>query len=395
MAEDSSTPPPFPEGAFETIAARPVDAAPLPFSGNAPPPPPMATKKRQRTGTIAENRIPSPLPHPTPPPPHAPSPAMGWGALAPPPAAPAPLAPFEDRQDRLTRAAQDGATAASLEAARGEHDSVSDSSKRPASPEVRPARDDVVLDLVWFDAAAASRLEHEPLLRTAGDALEDAWLDKNEASQPHERARRAHVDAMHRAPRRPLGELGERLAAASEARPAARPVVCVDAEVAMCFGASALLRRMVAIAELHASDKGLTEVVERCRRAAARSWLPDDVAAPFCRQLGQAFEASHRGAGPRELVTRAERSLVEDRSYRQQRLFGGRQLRLTLEQRGHRRVAYLPRAARHELPLAARFSARLLVELRLRQDEQEADLLALRVLALALKDDPRRVRGMR
>jgi hypothetical protein len=152
-----------------------------------------------------------------------------------------------------------------------------------------------------------------------------------------------------------------------------------------------LLRQMVEVAELHASDKRLKDAIETARRGSTRAHLPDETAESLCTQLVQTFQACTQNLGPDYLIGAARRQLMLNRTYMERRVLGARHLRGTLDDGTDQVVVYLPREARPLLVIAPTIRARLLAEVCVRQDELEVQPLALRALALAVVIDRRAI----
>lgn len=102
-------------------------------------------------------------------------------------------------------------------------------------------------------------------------------------------------------------------------------------------------------------------------------------------EVRQAYGTSKPTAPIDELDALVVQTLVEQRQYQKQRVLGGEHIRTSLHQFGQSQplIVYIPADAAMFLPLAARFSARILAEIHFAQDHQNPNAMALRCLALA------------
>lgn len=330
--------------AFDTVAAAGHAALPaLPFAPHSAPPPPIAHRPI----------IPAP-PRPLP---------------------PAPQRIADDKRAALEHAAQQGAAAVSLEAAR-EQSPGFDSSPPVVRRRVRQRRDDAVVDLLWHASEGLSRLGG----KAAGPL--DEWLnDPGEVADPALRERRRIVNELMTAERAAPSALGQTLLDAADAG-RAQPMVCCEAELSLSHPPRALLEQMVELAKLHAAHKRVAEALEIAAAALSSGWLSDRTAESLCQRVGQACVEATRASAD-ELAAEARRPLLEARRYLERRVLGGPHIRALLRDGDQAVVAYLPAVSAEALPLSTRCRVRILGELRLRQDEREEHPVCLRVLALA------------
>jgi hypothetical protein len=169
----------------------------------------------------------------------------------------------------------------------------------------------------------------------------------------------------------------------------APPIALVDGELEPLFDELETLKAMVsAAAPIAAGDEALKTAI-----ASAREYLglPDLVSAPavasgLSARIREAFAHGKRSLPADHLDVQVERALLERRCYQKRKIFGGPHLRALLHPfppgEGSPMVAYLPAAAADELPMYPRFPARMLAELHVTVDVQEARPEALRVVAL-------------
>jgi hypothetical protein len=108
-------------------------------------------------------------------------------------------------------------------------------------------------------------------------------------------------------------------------------------------------------------------------------------------RLWDAFGRSKRAVPADVLRAHADATLLLGRKLQRREVFGGAHLRALLTAGGAPIPAYLPASLAATLPMYQRFRARILCEVHLSVDQQEASVTALRVLALArLVDRSRR-----
>jgi hypothetical protein len=252
------------------------------------------------------------------------------------------------------------------------------------------------LGLLWFDEAAAPRIRRVPAHKPILDRLDAEPLDRDlddPAGDP---------DPMRMEDRREVFEIAAH-ATSTDARGVSAalegavradgklvpPIVLVAGEVETPFDELAQLEATVAVAIALAApeDREVQAALETAQRflqnrgnASARP-----TARALATRLREAFlkEKKHVVV---HLDDHVQRSLRESRSLQRREVFGAPHVRLLLhagQDAGEAPlVVYAPAAAAAQLPMFARFPARIIAEIHLPEDESEAAPAALRALAL-------------
>ena len=357
-----------PEGAFDTLVTMSrATAPPLPFVGTSTPPPPTEHPTLS-TGTLIGmsavdldgNRVapPAMLGDPVALPGHS------WelGPMKPAKVSALPVALDSAARRDLEKAARLGVAAVSAEAARQTHTEP----PPQRAPKERERVRRLAMDLLWFEESFVGQLVEE----------------LGEDPEAGEKPARVNVAAiLENAPIVRLGDLATIYSRAVAEESARRPLVCIQGTLSVYLRARDRLKRMSELAELFAEgDKRLRQVLDRIALASSHAVLPDDVIEAMRRQLQEAFgQSSRTGLAADYLESTVARSLLEDRAFVELTIMGGSHLRAQIEDV----VLYLPKACAEELPLASRFRAQLLVELRSRQDERDPTPVSLKALAIA------------
>ena len=360
-----------PEGAFDTLVTDKHSVTPpLPFAGQRAAPPPGHFALAASTGTMIGLAAVDLDGNVVAPPamlgdPRATPPVHSWESAPVKRSAVAPVAVGAAARRELEHAARSGVAAVSAAAARQTEPEpvvVRQAPKKGDSPAKGPA-----FDLLWLDDTAVGRLVEE------------------HGIEPEERPPRNVVaEHLKAAPVASIEELASLYARKIRAEPASRPLVCIEGSLSLCLRSRDRLLRMSDLAELFAdNDKRLRSVLDRVAQAASRTTLPEDVIDALRRQLLDAFGPSSRGLAPDYLESTVERGLVEERAFVERTIMGASHLRSIMDDREKSAVVYLPKACADELPLSARFPARLLVEIRSRHDERDKTPVSLKALAVA------------
>ena len=283
---------------------------------------------------------------------------------------------------QLEEAATRGLAAASAAAAASQAPSpkpvVERASSRPPSSHPPPSR---AFDLLWYEPSAVSTVEAQ-LQPAPVDDIEDEWLEDDDSPGD---ARCVFRDIVASAPRTPLAELPTLLREAASRDPGARPIVCVEGEWIVQFDPRQTLDALIDVAMLHAEDKGYRQLLEQVRERTSAKNLPEELLGNLQTQIRSGFARSVRGLSTEYLDASVERMLVDKRSSAVRSLFGGVHLRAQLEAQGQRLVSYVAEGAALELPLAPRFPATVVAEVRPRQEYHDPAPLALRVLGVAMR----------
>ncbi|MBK8256846.1 MAG: DUF2169 domain-containing protein [Polyangiaceae bacterium] len=162
-----------------------------------------------------------------------------------------------------------------------------------------------------------------------------------------------------------------------------RPTVAVEGTLSCSLDDRESLRVLASAAlALAPEDEALGKAVGAARAALVDSPLPSEIVLRLKGAVVAAYQAAERAVSPTELSDLVERTLVEQRAYSRRDVFGSPHIRaeLTVPQ-GKPLVVYFPDAAASGLPLVRRFRARLLCEVRPREDGRETCPVALRVRA--------------
>jgi hypothetical protein len=176
------------------------------------------------------------------------------------------------------------------------------------------------------------------------------------------------------------------------------PLVLVAGELELGFDEQRRLAAgLAAVGPLTAGpDKKLKDTFDAVSEGAKAPWAQGSARAAEA-LLGRLAEAVPPGPGREAgwLDQQIERAVVEERAYRKRKVLGKTMLRAVVGQRGSTTQVpvYLPEDVGGALPLYARFSARMVAEVHLQQDQYEACPYALRVLALGRVVIPARAAG--
>lgn len=358
---------------------------------------------------------------PVPPPPLVSSPA--WSALA----------PSRVTSPALLGAPPKDAPLGALEASNAAAGVGAGADSAPPRPEPEaaaiapmPASPGVVVELLWFDPAAATRFAQHPLFvaakrpiaarpaesatgtkeppagarEPAAGAKEPAAGTKSDAagappkaeSPPADPANEADLaralvyDVVTRSTPVALGALESVLDAAEEESPPGAALAVVTGTLELCLDEVEMLRAACAAATpLAASDKKLKEAIDLASEMlkSPMQGMPD-FAESLCARIRDAWTKANRALPPEHLTTSTERLLLEQRAYQRREILDDTWIRCLLsgEAAGGPLPVYLPARIAKRLPLFRRFPARLLVEIVWPQDQYETASLALRTLAL-------------
>jgi hypothetical protein len=163
-------------------------------------------------------------------------------------------------------------------------------------------------------------------------------------------------------------------------------VLCAG-ELVMPFDEVETLKATVAtVTPMSSGDENLKASLQIAKEFLA---LPNLASAPavaegLVKRINDAFSQGKRSVTLEYVEAQVERALLEQRHYQRRKVFGGKHLRGLLFAVGSKdpTPAYLPEALAEELPMYARFRARIVAEVRLGEDQYESHPAALNVLAL-------------
>jgi len=336
---------------------------------SVPPPPPTRAH-----GTAPPSSIASPPPPRTGPPPMRPA-AMTVPGIGPhgrmPPSTPPQWPSSKDRME-------DTSSLPKLE-------------PQAAAGTIKPRRvPDEVVEMLWFDEEADKRLRHRwPKLCDQLDfAPRDAQHDLLGNDARKARSHHLHFGVMTEAAcedqpgmRRALRE------AISEKGRFTPPVVLLRGTLRFPFEAIEILRATAAtVKPVAGDDKKLKAALEQVDELLATPLLSgsSETVTNFVAHLRKLYKDSRRSLSVAYLDEAVERMLLEQRKYQKRTLFGGTWIRsmLMLDSRDKGIPTYLPEALDNNLPMMVSFSARIIAEAHVKQDQYESHAYALRVVTL-------------
>jgi hypothetical protein len=247
------------------------------------------------------------------------------------------------------------------------------------------------VEVVWFDSTTEVELagRSRTLRDQLGEGDGDEWMSPAEVGGGGlERARRDVARWFRAAPAMEVERLHETMTRALEREDAERPFVVVAGELAWSFDPRESLRAWIALGTPLAADPRVKDAIENAERAMAENLVTiPDVLGAALERLREAVRSIAKLVGSTPIDAAAERYLVEERGFARRRVWGQVRLRAHLHARGARSAlpVYLPDGAGWEAPLTQRFPARLVGELRTRQDPTEGAMVCLRAVALGVE----------
>jgi hypothetical protein len=166
------------------------------------------------------------------------------------------------------------------------------------------------------------------------------------------------------------------------------PLVLLDGELRLFFDEIETLRATLTIAAVFsAGDDALKQAIADAREFLRTPDLrsPPSVTEGYTTRVQEAMKRSKRATTPGYLDEQTERVLVEARQYQKRIVYGTPHLRAHLQLGNSPRAwpLYIPDAAAYRLPMYARFTARLLVEAGLQENQYDVHPASLRALAIA------------
>lgn len=376
-ARESAYPPP---SDFPRASTR-DSVYPSSSNGNGSPHPPEA----QAAGFSDTARLPKAPPPAVLPKPSSLSKPGAWSGSA----QARPVRPAVVSRQPGTGSAAGGVLAA-MDAARAPADNTPARTPSPPAAPHKRARPALRHKLLWFDPRRVGDVRAEPGF---ADLLSDRELRLIEEGRDEElegtaRDRADVFELLVRGADVPLRELSTRVDAATDEHGMFEPPVLVVAgELSFPFDPVARLRATVTVlTPLSLGDKPLRGLIDEAEEMLRSPWLEGshEVADQLVVRLKGDATRAKRGLGAEVIDKRTEQLLLEQRAYQERKLYGATWLRaLIADNNEPPQLCYLPAALRDILPLYARFEARLLVELDLREEQGESCPLALKALALA------------
>jgi hypothetical protein len=381
-ARTAPAPQPLPSTAPGPAAVRPAGAAP---HLGASPLVPQETVLAMAAAPVAAP--------PLAPPPAAlvpPAGEAGRPSWAPsPPQPPAPVEALDTRKLHEQAAARRGPDEplAAMAPARGDGAAPAAASPLAAAP--KP----VAVEVVWFDSTTeiASASRSRTLKAQVGDGADDEFLSANDDGGTLEIARRDVGRWFRRAAPLESQRLPELLNDALEDEAGTRPFVVLAGELAWSFDPRESLRAWIALGTPLTVDSRVKDAIENAERVMAENVVSvPDVLLAALERLRDSVRANAKLIGQTPIDAAAERWLVEERGFAKRRVWGQQRLRAHLHTAKGRAAipVYLPDGAGWEAPLSQRFPARVLGEIRIRQDPTEASTVCLRAIGLGAEFVP-------
>ncbi len=270
--------------------------------------------------------------------------------------------------------------------------------EKPRSEAARPApgarvggRD--IVELLWFSATAVPRIRKHPdwkeILADVKPRPDDEDLDDDvpPGRRPSAKDRRDVLAILARGKAIRVEDLESAMMdAVGEDGAFIPPLVLIAGELEFPFDEVETLKALVAASSpLVALDRKLKETVDAIHEAFNMPWVQGatGVVESLISQLKEAL-GQNRAISVQKIEAHAERALLEHRHYQKRLVMGQMRTRCLLSSGGQMKVpVYLPEGVGKELPGWPRMTARLIAEMRLKQDPGEQSRFSLRVIALA------------
>jgi hypothetical protein len=250
------------------------------------------------------------------------------------------------------------------------------------------SRPPLVLEMLWCDAAFVPRIRARPAWKKllAGSKPLDEEAAARERSKEAKDLRDAFV-VLARGETCDAAGLDSSLDAAMADGMFSAPLVLAAGEVALAFDEREVLKATLGlVAPFAASDKKLKEQCDTTKDLLESPSVATGSAgmAALAASLRDTFAKAPRGIAPASIEAQCERILLEQRRLQKRTLLGQEWVRAPFVPDGsdHAIPLYLPEDAAKQLPMFARFRARVLAELRLRLDQDETSDCALRAVAI-------------
>jgi hypothetical protein len=400
------TSPAAPQPLTQAALPSPVAAAP---PAPAPPPPParpaeIAPPALVRPAIASSDPLASPLA-----PPLAKSPWVAGGAVQPSSApqsigaasalkhaAAQPIAPgLAPHASAVPSAGARGVQAASDAAAAAMKQPSSTGSTEPA-PQAAPAprartKPREVVKLLWHDAKALPRVRKHPqwsiLLAKLELRLLEAGDDEPEGEAEGGADRRDVFEVLARG--EPIGPdgIGRALdGAIDEDGKLEPPLVLIAGELDLPFDELETLKATAtAVTPFAQGDKRIKETLDLVTELLQTPWLggAGGLAETLTGRLKEAFAQGKRVVPPDVIDAHTDRMLLEQRAYQKRAVYGKRWIRALLGAGGSAAVpVYVPESLAGELPMFRHIRVRMLAEVDLREDQNEASPHAVKVMAL-------------
>ena len=246
------------------------------------------------------------------------------------------------------------------------------------------------VEVAWFESTMEVELaaQSKSLRAQIGDG-DDEFLSPAEAtSGSAERSRRNVARWLSSAAPIDADRLAVTYTAALGTAPGERHYVVLGGELAWTFDPRESIRAWIAIGTPLSADPRIKDAIETAERSLHESLVAvPDVLHGACDRLRDTVRSVTKMAGATPIEAAAERYLVEERGFGRRRVWGQIRIRAHLHPLRGRVVlpCYFVDSAGWEAPLSQRFAARVLAEVRSRQDPTEAAAISLRAIAFGIE----------
>jgi len=233
-----------------------------------------------------------------------------------------------------------------------------------------------VMKLLWLDPAAL-------------ESLRASWsvLLEQTAQRSSDRDREDVLTVLASAGAS-VRDIEASLSASGAEGELATPLIASAGELLISYDELALLRGTVTVATPFANNnERLQRLLTDARELLGLPWLETagGAAEELAARIRETFARVGLTLPSGYLEAQSQRIAVEERRYQTRTLWGKRWIRGAFVPFGARAAlpTYLPHSLRDRLPMMQRFTARLVAEVDVREDQYESYPLALRVVALA------------
>ncbi len=304
-----------------------------------------------------------------------------------------PIAPVAHSQ----KAAHEGALAAS-DAAAG----IQTQPARKAPVETRavsepppPAPERDLVEVIWHvqdiveEAKRARALKHvfatgkekRVMLATDERGLEETKKARELARLLGHPSAMSEMKALENAVHEVIDDSGVLIAA----------LVLAHGDIAVRLDQRKVLEALIGMMKpLAGSDKNIAEAVENAQLFASNEWSAPKSIEIATTRLRETAAKAQREVAAAQLQATAERMVLEKRGFETRSVLGGEHVRGDFHLgTGSIIPIYMPMACKDELPLFERFPARVVGEVRLKQDSQESAPIALLARAVARRHSRR------
>ena len=255
-----------------------------------------------------------------------------------------------------------------------------------------------IIELLWWDPDAMVRIREqndwaELLAELRESEATDTPLDFDEEppeDAPAEvRDRRDIVGIMTRGRITTSASLPHvMLDAVDDSGSFEPPMVLMSGRIHLPFDELEILKAtLAAVTPLVAGNKDLKQTVDTVQELMSTPWLQEgsgEVAAGLTERVRESFKRGDRMLDPTYLDGHTDRILLEQRRYQKRVVLGAEFIRAQLAPSAARDKlpAYLNLALHNELPMFKQFSARVIGEAHIQQDQYETHEYSLKVVAL-------------